>query len=266
MFFLLVIEKNQFMDNYCLESLSNGHSTMLPASAGKIRLPDNWKNHLITEFSQPYMLQLKSFLLSEIKAGKIIFPKPTEYFNAFYMTSFSKVKVIILGQDPYHGPGQAHGLCFSVPPKISLPPSLRNIFIELEKDIGKRAPVSGCLESWARQGVLLLNSTLTVQAGRAGSHQNKGWEMFTDRVIHLLNKEKQQLVFMLWGAYAQRKGAFIDTNRHLVLTAAHPSPFSASNGFFGCRHFSKANQYLKIHGKAMIDWNTIRDKADKLIK
>ena len=248
------------MNGYCLESSFKKDSTILPSSAEKIRLPNNWKNHLITEFSQPYMLQLKSFLLSEIKAGKTIFPKPTEYFNAFYMTSFSEVKVVILGQDPYHGPGQAHGVCFSVPPQMPLPPSLRNIFVELKKDIGKQAPISGCLELWARQGVLLLNSTLTVQAGRAGSHQNKGWEIFTDRVIHLLNQKKQHLVFMLWGAYAQKKGAFIDTNRHLVLTAAHPSPLSASNGFFGCGHFSKANQYLKEHGKTMIDWNASERK------
>ena len=219
-----------------------------------IRLAKSWKHRLLPEFQQPYMQELKDFLMREIRLKKIIYPRPEEYFSAFDTLPFEKVKVVILGQDPYHGPRQAHGLCFSVKPSVAVPPSLANIFKELQNDLNIPRPRHGCLNSWAKQGVLLLNATLTVEAGRAGSHQNKGWEIFTDRVIHLLNEERERLVFMLWGSFAQKKGAFINTEKHLVLKAPHPSPFSADRGFFGCAHFSKANSYLKANGKGEIDW------------
>ena len=228
---------------------------MLPhPTASQIRLSESWKTRLLPEFQKSYMQSLKNFLLQEIKAQKKIFPPPSLYFQALNLLPFEKVKVVILGQDPYHGPGQAHGLCFSVPQKLALPPSLKNIFTELHSDLKLKAPSHGCLLSWARQGVLLLNATLTVQAGKPGSHQNQGWESFTDRIIGLLNQELKALVFMLWGRYAQQKGARIDTSKHLVLKAAHPSPFSADKGFFGCAHFSKANTYLKTKGKSPINW------------
>ena len=220
----------------------------------EVRLSTSWKNRLGLEFQQPYMRELKDFLVQEIRAKKHIYPRPKEYFAAFSAVDFEEVKVVILGQDPYHGQDQAHGLCFSVRPPIVPPPSLVNIFKELQQDLNIPPPRHGCLNGWASQGVLLLNATLTVEAGKAGSHQNKGWEIFTDRVIHLLNTEREHLVFMLWGAFAQRKGAFIDTQKHLVLKAPHPSPFSADRGFFGCSHFSKANTYLKSHGKKEINW------------
>ena len=219
-----------------------------------IRLSKSWKNRLLPEFNQPYMRELKDFLVREIRLKKTIYPRPEEYFSAFDTLPFEEVKVVILGQDPYHGPRQAHGLCFSVRHSVAVPPSLANIFKELQTDLNIKKPRHGCLNSWAKQGVLLLNATLTVEAGRAGSHQNKGWEIFTDRVIHLLNEERESLVFMLWGSFAQRKGAFINTEKHLVLKAPHPSPFSADRGFFGCAHFSKANSYLKEKGKGEIDW------------
>lgn len=222
---------------------------------GQVRLSKSWKSRLFPEFQQPYMGELKQFLIQEIKLKKCIYPRPDEYFSAFDATSFEEVKVVILGQDPYHGPRQAHGLCFSVRPSFSIPPSLVNIFKELQSDIGIPKPQHGCLTAWAEQGVMLLNATLTVEAGKAGSHQNKGWEAFTDRVISLLNEQREHLVFMLWGSYAQRKGAFINKEKHLVLKAPHPSPFSADRGFFGCAHFSKANIYLKTHGKREIDWS-----------
>ncbi len=220
----------------------------------QVRLSNSWKQRLIPEFQQPYMRDLKKFLIQEIKSKKVIYPRPHEYFSALDAVSFENVKVVILGQDPYHGPGQAHGLCFSVRPSVSPPPSLVNIFKELQSDLKCSKPRHGCLKAWAREGVLLLNATLTVEAFKAGSHQNKGWETFTDRVIHLLNEEREHLVFMLWGSFAQRKGAFIDAKKHLVLKASHPSPFSAEKGFFGCAHFSKANAYLNLHGKGEIDW------------
>jgi uracil-DNA glycosylase len=220
----------------------------------QVRLSDSWKNRLLSEFQQPYMLELKNFLVQEIKSKKCVYPRPDEYFAAFDATTFEEVKVVILGQDPYHGPRQAHGLCFSVQPSVSIPPSLVNIFKELQSDIGIPKPKHGCLVNWAKQGILLLNATLTVEARKAGSHQNRGWEIFTDRVISLLNEEREHLVFMLWGSYAQRKGAFINKEKHLVLKAPHPSPFSADRGFFGCAHFSKANVYLKTHGKKEINW------------
>ena len=220
----------------------------------KIRLAESWKSRLLPEFHKPYMQELKSFLVQEIQLNKCIYPRPEEYFSAFSASPFEDVKVVILGQDPYHGPNQAHGLCFSVRPSAPMPPSLINIFKELKSDLGIALPQHGCLASWAKQGILLLNATLTVEAGRAGSHQNKGWELFTDKAIHLLNKEKQNLVFLLWGSFAQKKAGFVDENRHLVLKAPHPSPFSADRGFFGCAHFSKTNAYLKAHGKTEIDW------------
>lgn len=206
------------------------------------------------EFRQPYMQALREFLASEKQKGRIIYPPGPLIFNALDSTPFEQVKVVILGQDPYHGPGQAHGLCFSVNPGVALPPSLQNIFKELEADLGIASPGHGCLASWAAQGVLLLNAVLTVEAGKAASHEGKGWERFTDRVVEVLNQGRENLVFLLWGSYAQRKGALIDRNRHLVLASPHPSPLSASRGFFGNRHFSRANAYLRNTGEGEIDW------------
>jgi uracil-DNA glycosylase len=219
-----------------------------------IQLEPEWKAQLEGEFSKPYMLELKKFLQQQYTQKKVIFPRGGEYFQAFNATPFSKVKVVILGQDPYHGPGQAHGLCFSVKPGVPPPPSLVNIFKELGAQLGSR-PHHGYLQSWAEQGVLLLNATLTVEQGKAGSHQGKGWEEFTDAAIHRLNEKREHLVFMLWGSYAQKKGAFIDTKKHLVLKAPHPSPLSAHRGFLGCGHFVKANEYLEKHHIAPIDWS-----------
>jgi uracil-DNA glycosylase len=222
----------------------------------RIQMEPSWKTHLLDEFQKPYMERLREFLRREIAARKSVYPKGNEYFNAFNSTPLEKVKVVILGQDPYHGPGQAHGLCFSVPHGIDVPPSLVNIFKEIQADLGLTAAEfrHGHLKKWADQGVLLLNSVLTVEGGRAASHQGKGWEEFTDRAISILNEKKEHVVFMLWGAYAQRKGGVIDGSRHLVLQAPHPSPLSAHRGFFGCRHFSKANEYLVKHGIEPIDW------------
>ncbi len=221
----------------------------------RIRLTESWKSRLINEFHQPYMQNLRKFLVQEIKAQKKIYPSPDLYFHALNLVPFEKVKVVILGQDPYHGPGQAHGLCFSVPQNFPCPPSLKNIFKELCSDLKLKAlPSHGCLLSWTKEGVLLLNTTLTVQAGRAGSHQNQGWETFTDRIIELLNREQKFLVFCLWGRAARTKEAMICSQKHLVLKAAHPSPFSADKGFFGCSHFSKTNTYLKTKNKKPINW------------
>lgn len=220
----------------------------------KIQLEPSWKAYLLPEFEKPYMKELKTFLRRETEAKKIIFPRGSEYFAALNHTPFEKVKVVILGQDPYHGPNQAHGLCFSVKPGMAIPPSLLNIYKEMKADLGIEQPRHGYLEPWARQGVLLLNATLTVESGRAGSHQNKGWEQFTDSVIDALNREREGLVFVLWGSYAQKKGAFIDEKKHLVLRGPHPSPLSAHRGFFGCKHFSKINDYLKSKGQQPIDW------------
>lgn len=221
-----------------------------------IQMESSWKSRLFEEFQKPYMADLKDFLRREISSRKTIYPKGNEYFNAFNSTPFDNVKVVMLGQDPYHGPGQAHGLCFSVPGGVDSPPSLVNILKEIRADLNLRPEdfLHGNLNSWADQGVLLLNSVLTVEAGRAGAHQGKGWEIFTDRAISELNERKEHLVFMLWGAYAQKKGTVIDGRRHLVLTAPHPSPLSAHRGFLGCRHFSKANTYLAAHGMAPVDW------------
>ena len=219
-----------------------------------IQLEDSWLAILRQEFEQPYMQQLRQFLQAEKDRRKIIFPPGKQIFHAFNTTSFEQVKVVILGQDPYHGPNQAHGLCFSVVPGVSPPPSLINIFKEIEDDLGIPAPKHGCLQSWAEQGVLLLNSTLTVERARAGSHQGKGWETFTDRVIEALNEHREGLVFMLWGSYAQNKGALINQQKHQVLKSPHPSPLSAHRGFFGNRHFSQANEYLERQGLTPIQW------------
>lgn len=218
-----------------------------------VRIEESWKQRLTTEFNKPYFKQLTDFVRSEYST-KTIYPPAKLIFNAFDTCPFNDVEVVIVGQDPYHSPGQAHGLCFSVNDGVQIPPSLVNIYKEIEQDLGKPAPFSGNLERWAKQGVLLLNATLTVQAHCAGSHQGKGWEEFTDSVIELLAKERENLVFILWGAYAQQKGASIDTNRHLVLKSPHPSPLSAHRGFFGNKHFSKTNEYLVAHGKKPIDW------------
>ena len=216
-------------------------------------IDEKWKELLRDEFCAPYFYELKNFLLEE-KSKFTIYPPGRLIFNAFDLTPSDKVKVVILGQDPYHGPGQAHGLCFSVPDGINPPPSLKNIFKELNDDLGIPPARHGNLEQWARQGVLLLNATLTVRAGHAGSHQNRGWEKFTDSAISLLSSRYSDIVFMLWGRYAREKAALIDSRNHLVLEAAHPSPFSAYNGFFGCRHFSWANAFLASRGKEPVSW------------
>jgi uracil-DNA glycosylase len=226
-----------------------------------IKLDESWREPLVNEFDSPYMSDLRSFLLEQRAAGKAIFPKGSEWFRALDLTPLDHVRVVILGQDPYHGVGQAHGLCFSVQPGVRPPPSLMNIFKELESDLGIARPAHGFLESWAKQGVLLLNSVLTVEMAQAASHQGKGWERFTDAVIRLVNAQPRPIVFMLWGAYAQRKAAFVDTARHLVLKAAHPSPLSAHNGFLGCRHFSLANAFLAERGEPPIDW-TLPDRVE----
>ncbi len=218
-----------------------------------VKIEESWKKRLNKEFSSPYFSQLIEFIKEE-KNIYPVFPPGPLIFNAFDKCPFDQTKVVIIGQDPYHGLGQAHGLCFSVPTGVKPPPSLVNIFKELKSDIDKDIPSSGNLEHWASQGVLLLNATLTVRANTAGSHQNKGWEEFTDAAIRALNEEKEHLVFLLWGAYAQKKGSFINTEKHLVLKAAHPSPFSAYNGFMGCKHFSKTNDYLESKGIKPIKW------------
>ncbi len=222
-----------------------------------VKLDPGWMSVVGNEFDQPYMKALKQFLQQEKTAGRTIYPKGGDIFNALNITPFDKVEVVILGQDPYHGPNQAHGLAFSVRTGIALPPSLVNIYKEIESEFGVVLPNRGDLASWARQGVLLLNATLTVQAERAGSHQGRGWEQFTDAIIRALNDQGQPIVFMLWGAYAQKKGAFIDRAKHLVLQAPHPSPLSAHRGFFGCGHFKKANDFLAQHGRKPIDWTAV---------
>jgi len=220
-----------------------------------IKLENSWKERLAPEFRQDYMVRLREFLLERKRAGAVIYPAGPNIFNALNSTPFDRVKAVVLGQDPYHGPGQAHGLCFSVRLGVPTPPSLINIFKEIETDLGIPPPNHGNLQSWAGQGVLLLNAVLTVERGLAGSHQGKGWERFTDQVVRLLNAERDHLVFLLWGSYALKKGAVIDRHRHLVLSAPHPSPLSAHRGFFGCRHFSRANRYLEDNGMAPIDWS-----------
>lgn len=218
------------------------------------KMEPSWKEQLSGEFRKPYFAGLKRFLKEEKSNGAVIYPPGPLIFNAFNKTPFAEVKAVILGQDPYHGPGQAHGLCFSVQRGVKPPPSLVNIFKELDSDVGFRIPDHGNLEKWAEQGVLLLNSSLTVRAGQAGSHQGKGWEIFTNAAVQALNDRKDGLVFLLWGKPAQVKGAIIDPKRHHVLKAAHPSPFSAHSGFFGTRHFSKTNAILEKSGRFPIDW------------
>jgi uracil-DNA glycosylase len=223
-----------------------------------VMLHESWKAPLQSEFDAPYMATLKEFLVAERDKGKRIFPKGSEWFHALDVTPLEQVRVVILGQDPYHGEGQAHGLCFSVKPGVRSPPSLINIYKEMKSDLGLEPPPHGNLEAWAKQGVLLLNAVLTVEAGLAASHQGKGWERFTDAVIRLVNDQPRPVVFILWGSYAQRKAAFVDRSRHLVLASAHPSPLSAHNGFFGSKPFSKANEFLVAHGEKPIDWNVGR--------
>ena len=224
------------------------------AMAREIRLEPSWLSRLGDEFDKEYMAQLREFLKQEKRAGKRIYPPGSELFNAFEHTPLDKVKVVILGQDPYHGDGQAHGLCFSVRRGIAIPPSLQNIFKELHQELGIPIPGHGDLTAWADSGVLLLNSVLSVECARAASHQGKGWEQFTDRVIEVVNREREGVVFMLWGSYAQRKGGIIDATRHCVLKAPHPSPLSAHRGFFGCGHFRAANDYLQSRGETPVDW------------
>jgi len=217
-------------------------------------LHPSWQPHLGEELEKDYMHQLRAFLASEKQAGKTLYPPMPQLFNAFELTPFDQVKVVILGQDPYHGQGQAHGLCFSVQAGVRPPPSLKNIFKEINAELGIEFAVNGCLTPWAEQGVLLLNAVLTVEQNNAGSHQGKGWERFTDRAIEVLNEQHEGLVFLLWGKYAQDKAAVIDRARHQVLMSPHPSPFSAHRGFLGNGHFVKANDYLQAQGKAPIDW------------
>ena len=221
----------------------------------RIRLEPSWKARIGDWLQRPEMRELSAFLRQRKAAGARIYPPGPQIFAAFDATPFDAVKVVILGQDPYHGPGQAHGLCFSVLPGVPVPPSLANIFKELNADLGIAPPDHGCLLPWARQGVLLLNAVLTVEEGRAGAHQGKGWEGFTDHAIETLAREREGLVFLLWGSYAQAKGKVIDTRRHRVLKAPHPSPLSAHRGFLGCGHFSAANQYLARTGQAAVDWS-----------
>ncbi|ERS90604.1 uracil-DNA glycosylase [Halomonas sp. PBN3] len=217
-------------------------------------LPDSWRQWLDEEFEAPYMQALRDFLAAEKAARKVIYPHSSEWFRAFELTPLDRVKVVILGQDPYHGPGQAHGLCFSVKPGVRIPPSLANIYKELADDVGFRPVAHGNLEHWARQGVLLLNASLTVEQGNAGSHRGRGWETFTDRAIEGVNAHAPPTVFLLWGSHARNKRALIDASRHLVLESPHPSPLSAHRGFFGNHHFSRANAFLVEHGRAPIDW------------
>ncbi|MFT4179656.1 MAG: uracil-DNA glycosylase [Thermomonas sp.] len=220
-----------------------------------VRIEPTWKARVGDWFAREDMQQLSAFLRQRKAAGATIYPPGAQIFSAFDATPFDAVKIVILGQDPYHGPGQAHGLCFSVLPGVPVPPSLDNIYKELAQDIGFQRPGHGCLLPWAQRGVLLLNSVLTVEAGTPGAHQGKGWEGFTDHVVDVLGREREHLVFLLWGSYAQKKGAVIDTRRHRVLKAPHPSPLSAHRGFLGCKHFSQANDYLVRNGQSPVDWS-----------
>jgi uracil-DNA glycosylase len=227
-------------------------------SEDRVRLEASWKAALGSEFDKPYMVGLRDFLAAEKRAHKVIFPAGERMFEALDLTPVPAVKVVIIGQDPYHGPNQAHGLCFSVQPGVPQPPSLVNIFKEINDELGSASRQldgeHGCLESWAQQGVLLLNAVLTVERGRAGSHQGRGWETFTDRIVEVLNEQRSGLVFLLWGSYAQKKGSIVDRQRHCVLSAPHPSPLSAHRGFIGCGHFASANRYLQEHGQEPVDW------------
>jgi uracil-DNA glycosylase len=237
-------------------SLASRHRFIMSQST--ITLHESWKTPLLGEFAQPYLAALRAFLVAERAAGKVVFPKGSEYFRALELTPLDTVRVVILGQDPYHGRDQAHGLAFSVLPGVRVPPSLRNIYKELQADLGIAPAGHGFLEHWAEQGVLLLNSVLTVEEAKAGSHQGRGWERLTDAIVGVVNERAEPTVFLLWGAYAKKKVGFVEDvargGRHLVLKAAHPSPLSAHNGFFGCRHFSRANEFLVAQGRAPIDW------------
>lgn len=219
-----------------------------------IKLEKSWKDLLHGEFEKPYMEELRTFLVQENEAGKVIYPKSEDIFAALNLTPFDQVKVVILGQDPYHGPGQAHGLCFSVQPGVKPPPSLVNIFKELKTDVGITIPQTGCLDAWARQGVLLLNNVLTVEDGKAGSHHLKGWEEFTDKIIELLNEKKENLVFILWGSPAQKKAAKVDPKKHFIIKSVHPSPLSSYRGFFGSKPFSQTNAFLRSKKIPEINW------------
>jgi len=221
-----------------------------------IQLEESWKKLLLQEFQKDYMKKLKIFLTTELKKKKRIYPKGSEYFMALNLTPFDKVKIVILGQDPYHGYGQAHGLAFSVRPEVSIPPSLLNIYKELQSDLNIPMAKHGSLKSWAEQGVVILNSSLSVEVGKPQSHKGKGWETFTDRIIEVLNEKKEGIVFILWGRFAGEKGAIVDRSKHCVLKAPHPSPFSADRGFFGCKHFSKSNKYLQSKSIKEIDWSS----------
>lgn len=227
---------------------------MSDATSRKIDLHPSWLQHLGPEFKLPYMQELRAFLAQQKLEGKSIYPPSKRIFNAFNSTPLDRVKVVILGQDPYHGLGQAHGLCFSVQPGVRVPPSLQNIFKELQRDLNCPLPPHGYLQSWADQGVLLVNATLTVEQGNAGSHQNRGWERFTDRALEVVSEQRQGVVFMLWGSYAKKKARLLDGQRHEILTASHPSPLSAYRGFLGCGHFSSANVYLEERGERPINW------------
>jgi uracil-DNA glycosylase len=244
------------MENQLEQAAPSAAAGSAPAAAVSVnpKIDPSWKAHLGAEFKQDYFLELKKFLLDEKQAGAVVYPPGPLIFNAFNTTPFDDVKVVILGQDPYHGAGQAHGLSFSVLPGIKPPPSLVNMYKELRDDVGFRIPTHGNLEKWARQGVLLLNSSLTVRAGQPASHQGRGWERFTDAAVRSLNEGREGLVFLLWGRPAQLKGSIIDPRRHHVLTSPHPSPFSADRGFFGCKHFSKTNALLVQMGKTPVDW------------
>lgn len=227
---------------------------MTETATRSIQLDESWKAVLADEFEQPYMRQLRAFLMSEKQAGQTIYPPGPEIFAALDATPFEQTRVVIIGQDPYHGPNQAQGLCFSVRPGVAVPPSLQNIYKEMVSDLNVPMPADGDLRSWAKQGVLLLNAVLTVRAGQANSHQGKGWEAFTDKIIATLNEQHENLVFILWGSYAQKKGSVIDSQRHCVIRSPHPSPLSAHRGFFGSRPFSRCNQYLRETGQPEIHW------------
>lgn len=219
-----------------------------------IKLEESWLHLLRGEFQKPYMKDLKNFLVEEAKNGKTIYPKGEDIFSAMNLTPFEDVKVVIIGQDPYHGPGQAHGLCFSVKKEVPIPPSLVNIYKELQSDLGFSPPKHGFLEAWARQGVLLLNNVLTVEKGKAGSHHNRGWELFTDKIIEMLNEKKENLVFILWGSPAQKKAQSVDPKKHFILKSVHPSPLSSYRGFFGSKPFSQTNSFLQSKGLKAVDW------------
>lgn len=223
-------------------------------SKRNVQLEESWKKTLHAEFEQPYMRALSDFLRAEKEQGKCIYPASSLIFNALNLTPLPAVKVVILGQDPYHGPGQAHGLSFSVPHGVAIPPSLLNIYKELQRDLNIPIAAHGCLESWAEQGVLLLNTSLTVEQGKAGSHAKQGWQRFTDRIIELINQQCEHVVFMLWGAHARSKLDLLDARKHLLLTSSHPSPLSAYRGFLGCGHFSQCNKFLLQTGRTPIDW------------